>query len=570
MHDPPAGGTSRWARLRDLDEARALDLLALLCAALVAAYLAVAVVLALLLPIHSHDALGFGQLSRLIGLHGGFEFPAVPDVVYHRPLFYVLQGELWHVFGFHETLGRLLSLAFCLLLLGCMILLALRLPRGRLVAALALALLLCSRSFVQDGFSGLTDVPVAALIALCGLLVWRDRGERWRPPAIVLAAAAAGFSKPTALTALVGLALSQLVGARGRIRERVVRTVFPLALGAEVALYYDARQAARFHERLGKFLTAGTSTDVYARETHNFRFAIGELLGWLGPALRPLLVFAIAYAIARVVGAQHRRAAFVAGPVAIVLSVLGPYLAFAPHSFSTGPFAQRSFALSWLLFAGVFALAPFCPEEEAPSRSTLARLLIWGGVPLLAWLIVAPIAQRLLSPAWPALFLLLAVTLVPAVVAAVRLRPWLVVVPAAAIAVVVASNALNIEQLGPSGWRGVAHFVRTGDLTNRDAARAAVLPKFQAALERSRPLLGPRDRLLTNEGNFKFFYPGRVSIGVPQDCSRLEGIGLLAWDLDPVEKPKKPYDPSSALHCDKPHAVLVSAEGGYRMLLIIP
>ncbi|MDX6513338.1 MAG: hypothetical protein QOE36_2842, partial [Gaiellaceae bacterium] len=166
MHDPPAGGTGRWARLRHLDEARALDLLALLGAGLVAVYLAVAVVLALLLPIHSHDALGFGQLSRLIGLHGGFEYPTVPDVVYHRPLFYVLQGELWRVLGFHETLGRLLSLAFCVLFLACLALLALRLPRGRLVAGLALALLLCSRSFAQDGFSGLTDVPVAALVSV--------------------------------------------------------------------------------------------------------------------------------------------------------------------------------------------------------------------------------------------------------------------------------------------------------------------------------------------------------------------------------------------------------------------
>ncbi|MDX6511327.1 MAG: hypothetical protein QOE36_831, partial [Gaiellaceae bacterium] len=184
------------------------------------------------------------------------------------------------------------------------------------------------------------------------------------------------------------------------------------------------------------------------------------------------------------------------------------------------------------------------------------------------WLIVAPIAPRLLSPAWPALFLLLAVTLAPGVIAAVRLRPWLVVVPAAAIAVVAASNALNIEELGPTGWRSVIHFARSGDLTDRDAARGAVLPRFEAALERSRPLLGPRDKLVTNEGNFKFFYPGRVTIGAPRVCSVLEPFHLLAWDLHPVERPTKPYDPKSALACDKPHVTLASAAGGYRMLLI--
>lgn len=553
-------------RGRSLDAALALDLFTLFCVVVVGAYLLLAVALALLLPIHSHDALGFGQLSRLIALHGGFHFAAVPDVVYHRPLFYVLQGELWRLFGFHEPLGRLLSLAFCVLFLLTLVLLARDLPHRRLVAALALVLVLCMRAFAQDAFSGLTDVPVAAMVGVCGVLVWRDRGEVWRPAAIVLAAAATGLAKPTALTALVGLGLAQLIGASGALRERILRTILPLALGAELALFYGAKEASRFHERLGKFLTAGSTPKVYRQATRNYRIPIAENVGWMGPGLRPLAIFALVWAVLFVAGVRHRVAALVAGPAAIVLAVVGPVLATHGNVFDVGPFQQNSLTVSWLLCAGVFALAPLCRADDLPSRQTVARLLVWTAVPLLAWLVVAPIAPRLLSPAWPPFLLLVGVALAPAVLAATRLRPWLVLLPAAAIAVVIAANTLNVEELGPQGWKDVGHFVRSGHLTDRDAARAAVLPAFESALERTRPLMGARGTMLTNEGDFKFFFPGRVGIGRPDRCGVLAPYDLFVWGLRPLFVTRAAFDPRAVLRCVSPRTRAIQLSEDYTII----
>ncbi len=74
-----------------------------------------ALFVALVIPIHAQDALTFGEWSRLVSQHWHLRYAAATGQEYGRPLFYVLQGWVWGIFGFAEPLGRVLSGLFSLL-----------------------------------------------------------------------------------------------------------------------------------------------------------------------------------------------------------------------------------------------------------------------------------------------------------------------------------------------------------------------------------------------------------------------------------------------------------------------
>ena len=87
---------------------------------------------------------------------------------YQRPLFYFLQGTLWSIFGFHQWLGRLLSLAFSIVLIAAVAWTAAKTVRveRRLAAAVAAIVVVLIGAFATHVVSGLSDVPAAALVAL--------------------------------------------------------------------------------------------------------------------------------------------------------------------------------------------------------------------------------------------------------------------------------------------------------------------------------------------------------------------------------------------------------------------
>ena len=76
-----------------------------------AIFFGVAVLVAIAFPLHASDALTFGEWSRLIAQH--WHHVLDPST---RPLFYVLQGSLWHVAGYSDTSGRLLCGLFSVIL----------------------------------------------------------------------------------------------------------------------------------------------------------------------------------------------------------------------------------------------------------------------------------------------------------------------------------------------------------------------------------------------------------------------------------------------------------------------
>src|SRR4029077_539806 len=98
------------------------------------------------LPYGEWDAMAYGTWSRLIADHWPhIRFAAANAVDYHRPFFYGLQGTIWRVFGFHQSLGRLLSLGFAMLLAAALGFIAWRSVSRRyaeVAAAVAVALVI--------------------------------------------------------------------------------------------------------------------------------------------------------------------------------------------------------------------------------------------------------------------------------------------------------------------------------------------------------------------------------------------------------------------------------------------
>lgn len=138
-------------------------------------FFVIALAIAVVIPIHWQDALTFSEWSRLISDHWHLHYASATAQEYGRPLFYVLQGWLWGIFGFSEISGRLLSLAFSVLLLAALVWLVRDRDWGPLAGLLAAVALISTPTFAFHVVSGLTDIPVAALVALAGALVWGYR-----------------------------------------------------------------------------------------------------------------------------------------------------------------------------------------------------------------------------------------------------------------------------------------------------------------------------------------------------------------------------------------------------------
>src|SRR5439155_6664981 len=128
-----------------------------------ALFLGTAFLLAAVIPIHAQDALTFGEWSRLISDHWHLHYAAATAQEYGRPLFYVLQGWLWGVFGFSEPLGRILSGLFSALLLGALVWLVRDREWGRVAGLLAALALISTPVFAAHVISGRPALPLAAL-----------------------------------------------------------------------------------------------------------------------------------------------------------------------------------------------------------------------------------------------------------------------------------------------------------------------------------------------------------------------------------------------------------------------
>lgn len=499
-------------------------------------------ILAATLPYHNWDAFIYGEWSRQIAETGSLFFRNTIELMAHRPLFYVTQGWLWRIIGFDERYGRLLAFTFTILLAFSLFRLAGRGARG----LLAVTLLCACQPFAREAFSGQTDIPVAALLAAAGALLWHStpspRANVVRLVLLTLVAAAAGLVKPSAFASLFGLSVAALIDGDVSLKRRVLNGVAPIAGGTGIALLYHLWQAGRFGLTLYGFLTAGLA-GYYEQLAAQLR--AGALLSahWLGAALHLLLLFSLIYALARLVRVAHQRAVVISAALAFVAFWIGPmvakrWLAYAPdtaHRWSEGGYAL-------VLFIPLVWLAARCPQELTESRAQLARLLVWALFPLAAWARGAPYEMRLLSPAWPPLFMLIVAAVAPAFLAAAREKHRLALVPLFTVCLMPLSNFQQLDGVNLQDWRRLAAMVAAGKF-DEDSMRSIMLPTFNEALLTVRKEIGRNDRLFSSDGRFRFFFPDRTRQGQPKRCRAFNGYRLfILWKSVPAIYENEKFD----------------------------
>jgi hypothetical protein len=551
------------------------------------AVLALSLFLALVVPYHATDAMVYGQWSRLIGVHGGFFFDTVGYTPYSRPLFFVPQGWLWELFGGHEYLGRLWSLAF----FGVLLWSVFRFTRERSLPPgapwLAVILLFACPDVVQQALAGQTDVPVAAMIALAGVLAFRASSRPSAMGLLALVSAAAIVTKATSLPALVALAAAMLIGDRAGLAQRLRVVVAPIAVGTIAGLIYDLIVARHFDMSLGAFAgltgsdtaTTGTTTAPVSGHSPGIMQRTTDAIGslgdadrggallraeWLGPYLRLLLLFAVVYAIARIVRAPHRSATFVALGVGLVGYWLG--LDVIPGGPGISSVSAGALLGSLLLTVPLIGVA-WCPPELLVSRLLLARLLVWAIPPFLAWGLYGIIADtRTLSTAWSALFVLMGAVMAMGVAGLAVRRGWLA---AAAILLLVGLSLLNFRNYDALGSRpdGSLNSLRAlkelkpSVWTDPDAARIAADPQLGGLVADTRSARPAGKRVWTNDGRLIFFFLEQTTAtDPPKDCAELRGYGVLSLLLNGAA----PFDPS-VYPCLTPAKVVPGSYGVWRV-----
>ncbi len=512
--------------------------------------MAIAVVVAIAFPLHANDALTFGEWSRLIAMHWDNIFDAS-----NRPLFYALQGSIWHVIGYSDTSGRLLCGLFSLLLVVSLARLASARRDGELTASLAVLFVLAIPVFAIQVVSSLTDVVVASLIALAGALVLRLPAETLRPPVLVaLAAMLAVLAKPSAILPLIGLAAGQVLRAES-LRIRLLYRVAPIAGGTAAGVAYYVVQAVRTHQALT--FEAGVTGPYYTHLAAATR-RLGILdASWFGELLRTPLLFALLYTSARLLAVRHRTAVVALVPAVAVGSWLLPWIGARESRASVGAFANPSSAVAWFLSCAFLAAAWWAPERVVPTRRELGILGVWALLPLVAWMRYATYDVRLLSPAWPGLVSLMAVCATPALAALLRWR-YAPLLPVAALVLAVSLNVYNLDGLGRAGWDQWRRTAASERFDKRQTG-AIVLPAVTEAVALARPLLGARGRLITPEGSFKFYFPGRVDQVFPASCAQLSPYRAFVLTTDQGSRTYMQDflhvsgDPSYWATCKQPH-----------------
>jgi hypothetical protein len=550
-----------------LDEARAFRWFLYAAGAVGIVLVLCAAAVAVKLPFGEWDAMAYSIWSRQIALHWPhFEFAGVPAVDLHRPVFYYLEGTLWAIFGFHQALGRFLALAFGVLLAAALTLTAARTsPRryGAAAGATVLALLIASYPYERYLVSGLTDVPVAAMITLTAAMLAAACERPRLVPLVALAACLALLTKPTALASLLGLGAAILLGDRAGLRRRAY-AVTAVAAGMFVALVYDAYEAHRLHMSTWGFLTMGTDGFYAALAATRRR---QELLdqAWLGSNLRLLVIFGVVYAVVRL-AMRHRIALAAALPLALVWSIAGPRLAGEASGIVSGSGgAIQSVIVLVLAAALLFALAS--PDEAVAGRLELGRLLVWLTPPLLVWIVYSAYDIRLLGAAWPPLLLLVGRALLPAVAGAATVGLSGLAATAATVLAVAAAGTLDLNGFGRDGW----HRFSSG-FGDRDALRSLALGgDFNAELAALEPLLPTTRTIVTADARLQFYYLERVRLEPPTACGQLNGEGTTLVLLESDEERTLYGDKASSAFweaCRKPKATLVADRPGAFALFV--
>jgi hypothetical protein len=502
--------------------------------------------LALLVPYHNFDAFVYGEWSHLIALTGEYHFRTTTELMSHRPFFYFLQGWLWRFFGFDERFGRILGLLFSVILVYFIFRLARNEKRGTAEGWIAIILLLCCQDFVTLAFSGLTDVPVAALVACAGACLWTITPSTKRSILLLLISASAALTKPSAFPALAGLGLAYLIGPRALFFNRMIKGCVPILFGLSLALLYDSVQAERYNISLIYFLRGEPEGGYY--QTLSATTRVDAILNaqWLGPNLKLLLIFTLFYSLLRIAGTKHRLSSSLALPLSVIFYWLGPWLA-CEKLYSPLIQSLKQAILIFILSLPVLLFTLSCPEELAPSRERIARLLLWSSPTLAIWLISASYDTRLLSPAWVSLLLLIGSIFSPVFLGK------RVAITLSCIMLLALFNFRNLDGMGIEGWRKILQLIASRQL-DQDSFREAILSSFGGTLKLARQEMKTDGRIFTNDPRFRLFFPGRCRYANPKRCSVLKNYRLLI--LSKIKDVRE-------IKCDSPKLILIHDFGDH-------
>ena len=495
--------------------------------AVVAAYTLATTFAAIVVPYRVWDALAFGAWSRSIAKTGDI-WAGTEALNASRPLFYVPQGLLWRFVTEDEWIGRLLSAGFAAALVGAVWQLARQLspdePARDVVPPLAVVALLTSALFAGYAAAGMTDVPVAAASAATAVVLWSHLSVRVLVPLAALGAAATILAKPSGLLALGGLVLATAV-LRGR---SAILGLAGAAIGVGLGLGYDAWQAARLHSGLVDLLRAGND-DFWLERGAAARFDAIVGASWIGDGARLLVVYGLAHAIARAVGAGARVSLAVGAVVAVVWSVAGPLAADGELGY---PFDGSPLGIAaWIALVGALVAAPFLVSEDPTPRRTYVALLAWLAPIGLVWVTQRPDEPRLLAPAWPAFALLTAVALASATLALLRYRrSFVAMAPGAAVALVALANVVSVDGLGRDGWRSLVDLGPSGWRNRAEMENFAYGP-FSYQLDLARENVRSGDRIVSSDGRLKYFFPGQVEVELCTHLLRARRRSVLLVSL---------------------------------------
>ena len=528
-----------------------------------------AVFAAVVMPYRFWDSLAFGSWSRTIA-EGGSLWSDVPAPYLQRPLFYVEQGLAWRALGDDEWIGRVASLSYTVLLVLAVWLLARRLTPDRdgraVLPPLAMLVVLASSVVATYAASGMTDVPVAAMVAATGAAVWVDRPGKGRLALVALLAAATVLAKPTGLIALAGLAVALVV----LLDRRSLRGFSAIGVGVGIALLYATWQASRIDDGVADFLTAGN--DEFWRERGAAaRWDALARAEWFGAGLRLVVLYGLAHAVARMAGARPRVALGLAAVVAIAGSILGPVAADgdSPYPFD----GSLPGIAAWLVLAGAMTLAPLAAGADPISRRTYAALLVWLAPMAIAWAAQRADEVRHLAPAWAPLALLTAAGLGVLTLSLARVRPVVTLAPAAAVALIALANLPSVDGLGREGWRDLIDLGPAGWSDRAETENLAYGP-FSYELNAARENVGANDRIVSSNGRLTYFFPGRVEVAYPTGCAGLDRARFFSFlssgeSLEFATRAGQPTDPLGWLQCAEPRLTLVSQHEGIHAAYVV-
>ena len=343
-----------------------------------------------------------------------------------------------------------------------------------------------------------------------------------------------------------------------------------MAIGSILGIAYDAWQAARLDTDLSAVLRAGND-DFWLERGAAARFDAVVSAGWIGDGARLLVIYGLAHAVARVVGAGTRVALAVGAVVAVVWSVAGPLAADGEFGY---PFDGAILGIvAWVAVVVVLVAAAFLPIEDPIPRRTYVALLAWLAPIGLVWATQRPDEPRLLAPAWPAFALLTGLALASASVALLRYRPVVALVPAAAVALVALANIVSVDGLGRDGWRSLLDLGPSG-WRDRAAMENFAYGPFSYQLDLARDDVGPEDRIVSSDGRLKFFFPGRVEVSYARTCTELEGFRFFSFlssgeSLQFAELQQQPTNPLGWIQCVRPAVQLVGEQAGIYAAFVV-